>query len=159
MGHAIGPHSDQHLLYAPWDNRDSLLVTKEEFVKDLMQNENKLRKLGVTNFNQFIPPYEWYNQLIVDWAKDMGYHVYNFTPGLRTAADYTFPEMNHKYLSSAKIVDQVLDYEAVQGLNGYIILIHIGTDPRRPDKFYHQLGDLIKELKSKKYKFVPLENI
>ena len=34
-GHYVGAHSDKHLLYCDWVKRDSLLVTKEEFSKDL----------------------------------------------------------------------------------------------------------------------------
>ena len=34
-GHYIGPHSDKHLLYCSWEKRDSLLVTKKEFLSDL----------------------------------------------------------------------------------------------------------------------------
>ena len=39
-GHYLGAHSDEHLLYNDWGKRDSLLVTKEQFKKDL---EKKLR--------------------------------------------------------------------------------------------------------------------
>jgi endoglucanase len=38
-GHYVGPHSDGHLLYIPWENRDTLLVTKEQFNDDL-KNEH-----------------------------------------------------------------------------------------------------------------------
>src|SRR6185295_2254052 len=33
-GHYVGPHSDQHPLYASWDDRDKSLVTQEEFTHD-----------------------------------------------------------------------------------------------------------------------------
>ena len=78
----------------------------------------------------------------------------NFTPGLRTAADYTYPEMGqNRYLTSEWIYNQVVDYEksAASGLNGFIVLVHLGTDPRRPDKFYALLPDLINYLKDSGY--------
>src|SRR5690606_7422389 len=35
LGNYLGSHSDKHLLYCDWTNRDSLLVTRAEFEKDL----------------------------------------------------------------------------------------------------------------------------
>jgi len=158
-GHYVGPHSDQHLLYSPWENRDSLLITKEEFVSDLHENINKLSKLGIAKGKMFIPPFEWYNKQIVDWSEEMGMEVYNFTPGLRTPADYTYPEMNERYWSSQKLMDQIKDYESKQHLNGYIILVHLGTDPRRKDKFYNRLDELIKFLRKQNYEIVELAKL
>jgi peptidoglycan/xylan/chitin deacetylase (PgdA/CDA1 family) len=43
--------------------------------------------------------------------------------------------------------------EKPPGLNGFILLVHIGTDPARTDKFYHYLPQLIKYLKAKGYQF------
>lgn len=158
-GHYVGPHSDQHLLYSPWENRDSLLITKEEFVKDLETNVQRLEKLGIKKGDIFVAPYEWYNKKIVDWSTESGFDVYNFTPGLRTPADYTYPEMGTRYMSSEKIVNQIYNYEKENGLNGYIILIHIGTDSRRTDKLYARLEEIIAELQSKNYNFVPLTKL
>lgn len=158
-GHYVGPHSDQHLLYAPWENRDSLLIDKEEFIADLENNIRKLLVLGMKDINMFIPPYEWYNKKIVEWSNELGYELYNFTPGLRTPADYTFPEMGSKYMDSDKILTQLYSFEHKNTLNGAIVLIHIGTDERRKDKFYLRLEEIIKELRNKKYKFVSLNKI
>ena len=159
QGHYVGPHSDQHLLYSPWEDRDSLLISKEEFIHDLQENVIKLEKLGISPGDIFIPPYEWYNRTIVDWASEKGFEVYNFTPGLRTAADYTYPEMENRYMSSQRILTQLIDYEKSNGLNGFIILIHIGTDERREDKFYYHIEEIIQKLRLKNYIFVPLKKL
>ena len=29
----------------------------------------------------FLPPYEWYNQTISNWAKELGLTLINYTPG------------------------------------------------------------------------------
>lgn len=158
-GHTIGPHSDQHLLYHPWSNRDSMLVSKAQFLQDLQANIAKLQTLGIHKLDLFIPPYEWYNKRIVDWSKEAGMQVYNFTPGLRTAADYTYPEMGNRYKSSQAILDQMMEYEAKRGLKGHIILIHMGADMRRKDKFYDRLTDLVRYLTLKKYKFASLREV
>lgn len=156
QGHYIGPHSDQHLLYMPWEDRKKLLVTKDEFVKDIKRNIDRIEELGGKKIDKFIPPYEWYNSVIVEWAKELGLETYNFTPGLRTATDYTYPEMGDRYWPTARILDQVYTYEKRGGINGYIILVHLGTDDRREDKLYNKLGELIEEIRSKNYKFVAL---
>lgn len=158
-GHYVGPHSDAHLLYAPWENRDSLLVNKEVFVTDLNANVSKIKALGMKDMTLFIPPYEWYNKDIVDWSAELGFTVYNFTPGLRTAADYTYPEMGSRYMSSDRLLRQLFDFEEDRSLNGFVILIHIGTDSRREDKFYKKLGEIISKLEGKNYKFVVLDKI
>ena len=46
-GHYIGAHSDKHLLYCSWENRDSLLVTKNEFISDIKNNYKELDRLGI----------------------------------------------------------------------------------------------------------------
>jgi hypothetical protein len=60
QGHYLGPHSDQHLLYNAWTKRDSLLVTKDQFNKDLTANLKAIEKYGVKRsaIKYFIPPYE-----------------------------------------------------------------------------------------------------
>lgn len=41
-------------------------------------------------------------------------------------------------------------------LNGFLLLVHFGVDPRRTDKFYDRLDDLIVELQRRGYEFVPI---
>lgn len=160
-GHYIGPHSDEHLLYCDWANRSQTLVSKVEFLQDLEQNYQKLQKFGVIKekANYFLPSYEWYNKDIVDWASDGGVKVINFTPGLRTPADYTYPEMGKRYMGAQAIYNQLIEKEENGGLNGHIILVHLGTDPRRKDKFYDLLPRLIKELKQKEYHFIDIKEM
>ncbi|WP_257666790.1 polysaccharide deacetylase family protein [Parapedobacter tibetensis] len=162
-GHYIGPHSDQHLLYCDWSNRDSLLVSKAIFGKDLEANYVQMAQWGVDKRQArfFMPPYEWYNRSIVEWAAELGVHLVNFTPGLRTAADYTYPEMGQRYVASDKLYEEVLAYEAhhPNGLNGFMILVHLGTDPRRKDKFYHRLPELIEVLIAKGYEFKRIDKL
>lgn len=156
-GHYLGPHSDKHLLYASWENRDSLLITKDEFTIDLENNFKAMAALGIYKRNAFLfmPPYEWYNQQISTWAAGQGLVLVNYTPGTRSNADYTTPDMGNKYISSESIYNSILDYEHSSsiGLNGYILLIHVGTAPEREDKFYNHLNELIKNLDSMGYQF------
>ena len=158
-GHYVGSHSYGHLLYAPWGNRDSLLVTKQEFEEDIFKSYKVLREFGITDAPYFIPPYEHYNATISSWARQLGLQVINYTPGTLTNGDYTTPEMK-RYFSSKEILSRIWEYERTDpnGLNGHIMLIHLGTDPARTDKFYDKLPGLIRELRRKGYSFTPLKD-
>ncbi len=161
-GHYLGPHSDKHLLYCPWDDRDKTLVTQAEFRADLEANFREMGRFGIAREkgHLFIPPYEWYNRTIAAWARELDLVLFNFTPGTSSNADYTTPDMP-EYLASQAIYDRVLAYEKKDphGLDGFILLIHIGTDPARTDKFYLRLGDLIDELKKRGYEFVRIDKM
>ncbi|MDV7403171.1 hypothetical protein RZS08_67725, partial [Arthrospira platensis SPKY1] len=65
------------------------------------------------------------------------------------------------YLDSETIYQSIVDYEAQapNGLNGFLLLSHIGTDPARTDKFYLRLEELITWLKQTGYVLVRVEEI
>jgi peptidoglycan/xylan/chitin deacetylase (PgdA/CDA1 family) len=160
--HYLGAHSDQHLLYCDWSNRDSLLVEKNKFRQDLLANYTEMKEAGIKkeNARYFLPPYEWYNDTIAAWTKELGLQLINFTPGTLSHADYTTPEMKN-YRGSDIIYKSIVEYEknSPSGLNGFILLMHIGTDPTRTDKFYHRLPELIKFLRAKGYQFQTVDNL
>lgn len=157
-GHYIGPHSDKHLLYCSMLDRDSLKVSKAMFLNDLKKNYRELEKFGVMKDDApfFLPPYEWYNDSISRWSREVGVTLVNFTPGTRSNGDYTIPEMRENYYSSIEIYNQIMTVENREGLNGHIMLFHVGTDVRRTDKFYKRLYSLLSELKKAGYEFVDL---
>ncbi len=159
-GHYLGGHSDKHPLYCDWGKRDSTLITKEDFITDIMANYKVLAEAGIEYEKApfFIPPYEWYNKEVAGWAKSLGIQIVNFTPGSGSNADYTTPDMKN-YKSSQEIYERIMEYEAKNGLNGHLLLVHLGTHPNRTDKFYNRLDELIRALKRKGYKFVPLEEL
>jgi len=137
-------------------------VSKEQFVNDLLQNYTEMQKAGINKEKSrfFIPPYEWYNDTIAAWTKELGVQLINFTPGTKSTADYTYPELKN-YRGSEEIYSSIINYEkkSPSGLNGFILLLHIGTDPKRTDKFYKKLPELIKYLKIKRYQFQPADQL
>jgi len=150
-------------LYCDWTNRDSLLVTRQQFDSDLSNSYKELEKFGVNKetAHYFLPPYEWYNDSIVEWTAQQGLQLVNYSPGTRSTADYTYPEMETRYVTSKDIYKSIIEYEkaSLTGLNGFILLVHIGTDPRRKDKFYFMLPELISELEQKKYQFIKINDL
>jgi peptidoglycan/xylan/chitin deacetylase (PgdA/CDA1 family) len=161
-GHVVGPHGYAHLLYCPWDDRDKTLVTREEFAEDLKKNVLELSKLGVSceSMVWWIPPYEWYNNDISRWSDEEGHRLFNFTPGTLSHADYTEDDAKN-YRSNQVIWDSIFKYEEKEpdGFNGFIMLIHIGAGPRRTEKFFDRLDELITELKRRGYSFATVPEL
>lgn len=161
-GHYLGAHSDEHLLYCAWTNRDSLLIDKHDFRTDLLANYKRMEGFGISKQDAafFIPPYEWYNDTIAVWTREMDLQLINFTPGTISHADYTTPA-DKNYRSSKMIFESILNYEQKNsnGFNGFILLLHIGTDPKRTDKFYNHLENLLLFLKKKDYQPVSIPEL
>jgi endoglucanase len=157
-GHYLGPHSDRHLLYCSWTNRDSLLVSRDQFTKDLLANYTAMEKFGIKkkNARYFIPPYEWYNDSISNWTSRLGIQLINYSPGTRSTADYTTPDLKN-YRSSEEIMQSIK--AKGDDLNGFILLLHIGTANARTDKFYRRLDELIEFLRSRKYEMVRIDEL
>lgn len=159
-GHYVGGHSDKHLLYAEWDNRDSLIISADSIAADIVANAAELAKFGVTKEQSvwFLPPYEYYNEHTVRITEKLGYKVINYTPGTATPADYTTPSMA-SYQSSQQLIDKLYAYENAKGLNGAVILIHPGISDERIDRLYDRLGEIITYLSKKGYSFKALNEI
>lgn len=160
----LGPHSDMHLLYCHWDKRDSTLVTKDSLIEDLRRNYQAMLQVGmkagdIKRF--FIPPYEWWNDQTSKWVESSGNKLFSFTPGTTSNADYTYPQMGASYKTSDAIIRSIKTInETRKGkLNGVILLIHAGTDPRRKDKLYNRLDELIGYFKKEGYQFKRIDEL
>lgn len=158
-GHYLGAHSDKHLLYSSWEKRDSTLVTRQQFEKDVIDNYREMRKFGITKEEApyYLPPFEWYNSEIAAWTEGLGLKLVNFTPGTRSNQDWTIPSGSY-YFSSDSIYNSITRFEesTTSGLNGFLLLTHFGTHLERTDKFYEKLDDLLLYLRQKGYNFVRL---
>jgi peptidoglycan/xylan/chitin deacetylase (PgdA/CDA1 family) len=157
-GHYLGANSDKHLLYCSFRNRDSLLVYKSEFINDIKDNYAEMAKFGIKK-NQapfFFPPYEQHNDSISQWCREIGINLINMTPGSLSNNDNSTPEMRDKYYSSNEIFNRILQLSNKQGLNGYILMFHMGCDKHRQDKFYLRLYSLLVELSKAGYDFADL---
>ncbi|MBC6491860.1 hypothetical protein BC349_12430 [Flavihumibacter stibioxidans] len=159
-GHYLGAHSDKHLLYADWVKRDSLLVTRKQFAEDLLANEKEMARFGIdlAKATYFLPPYEWYNDSIVAWTHELGRQLVNYTPGTISHADYTSPE-DKNYRNTPSILQSIRKKEAADGLNGFILLMHIGATPRRPDPLFNELPQVIDWLKQRGYRLVRIDEL
>ncbi|QCX38190.1 polysaccharide deacetylase family protein [Aureibaculum algae] len=151
QGHFVGAHSDKHLLYCDWTKRDSLLYSETQIKEDILQNLRALKKLDI-HPKHFMPPYEWHNKKVVKIASQLNQITVNYSSGTRSNADYTTPDMAN-YISSDDILESIYSYESFKNMNGFHLLIHPGTSPKRKDKLYLNLDGLITKLKKKGYQF------
>jgi peptidoglycan/xylan/chitin deacetylase (PgdA/CDA1 family) len=161
-GHYMGPHSDTHLLYCSWDRARTTLVVRQQFAEDLQRNLSKLEGFGVARSNTtfFLPPFEHCNGDIVKWSAEMGLKVVNYTPGTRSNADYT-SEADTNFVSSRTIFDSIVEREKSDphGLNGFILLLHIGAGPGRADRFHARFGDLLDYLGNRNYELLRVDEL
>lgn len=125
---------------------------------DLRANYKAMEKFGIRkeNARYFLPPFEWYNDTISAWTRQEGLQLINFSPGTLSHADYTTPDLRN-YRSSETIYQSITAYEKQNGMNGFILLVHIGTAPARTDKFYARLEALIVHLKKEGYSFARVD--
>jgi peptidoglycan/xylan/chitin deacetylase (PgdA/CDA1 family) len=161
-GHYLGPHSDTHLLYCDWKMRDKTLVTRATFVRDVEDNLKAIEAYGVRrgDVRYWVPAYEWYNDDIAAWSAGLGLTLVNYTPGTRSNADYT-GEADRNFVPSQRICDSILvrEREDPHGLNGYLLLLHIGAGPGRTDKMHSRVGGLLDELSARGYRFVRVDEL
>ena len=161
-GHYLGPHSDRHLLCCAWEAGARTLVTREAFGRDLDDNLREIERFGVAraSVRYWVPAYEWYNSEIVRWSSEAGLHLVNFTPGTRSNADYT-GEADKNFVGSQTIFDSILARERAEasGLDGFLLLLHIGAGPGRTDKMHARFGELLDSLSSRGYRFVRVDEM
>lgn len=158
-GHYVGPHSDKHLLYAAWDDRDRTLVTREVFTRDLDGNLRELERFGVRRpgVRYWVPPYEWWNREVAGWSRESGLQIVGFSAGTRSNADYT-TESDPRFVPSRTILESILrQLDAPDGLNGFILLMHLGAGPGRTDKWHTHVPELVGALKSRGYALVRVD--
>lgn len=169
--HMLGPHSDRHLLYCSWDNSPKTLVQWHEFRRDLLRNATQLDPSltlypgdvtwpAASDSRYFLPAYEHYNRDIADWTRETGRTLINFTPGTRSTADYT-GEADKNFVSSQAILDSIISKEQQDphGLNGFLLLLHLGSGPGRTDKFHARFGELLDYLSGRGYQMVRVDEL
>lgn len=121
-----------------------------------------MREFGIKSSDTkfFLPPYEWYNDSISAWTRQEGFQLINYTPGTLSHADYTIPDEKN-YRNADQIFQSIRNYEQKHssGLNGFILLMHIGTDKKRADKFYYKLPEMIEWLRSGGYQMVRVDEL
>ena len=108
----------------------------------------------------YIPPYEHYNEEIVAWSRALGLQVVNYTPGTLSAADWT-PADHPRYRTTDEIYESIVRKERddPHGLNGFLLLMHAGAGPGRPDTSSRRLGELLNGLLERGYALLRVDTL
>jgi peptidoglycan/xylan/chitin deacetylase (PgdA/CDA1 family) len=162
-GHDLGPHGDGHLLYATWDRPHKLLVTRAQFHADLAANDRALAAIGSepARFPYFLPPYEHYTAEIAGWTAAAGRILINLTPGTLSHTDY-MEDADPRFVPADRIVESILRAERTDpdGLNGFLLLMHLGAGPRRTrDHLHDRLDHLLGRIADRGYAFVRVPDL
>src|SRR5207249_2485841 len=127
---------------------------------DVSRNITRASRFGApaSAIRYFLPAYEHYNAEIGEWTKGIDLILINYTPGTRSNADYT-GEADKNFVSSKAIFESIVTKEQrdPNGLNGFLLLLHVGAGPGRADKFHTRFGELLDYLSAKGYQFVRLD--
>jgi len=161
-GHCLGPHSSKDLFYCFAEEPKRTLVTREQFANDFTGCLNRVREIGDSSQlpGYFLPPDERYNLEIAEWASHYFYVTIGYTPGTRSIADCT-GEADPGFVSSQAIFDSIVakEQQDPHGLNGCLLLFHLGSGPARADKFHARFGELLDYLAGKGYQFVAVDEL
>lgn len=167
-GHYVGPHSDKHLLCCSEVDRRTLL-SKSVFQADLRANLSEIQRILTEETNGqsskyaarmwlYLPAFEVHNQQTASWSRELQLQMINYTPGTFSHADYT--ENGPGFVSSQVILRSILQMERrPRGLNGFFLLMHTGSGPRRTDKMHARFGELLAELSHRGYRFVRIDHL
>ena len=161
-GHYLGPRSYKRLLYCSVAEPKRTLVTHEEFDDDFRGSLDRVQRIG--NCGPFpcyfLPPEESYNLDIAEWAGNYFFATIRNTPGTHSTEDCT-TEAEPDFVSSKAIFDSIVakEQQDPHGLNGFLLLLHVGSGPNRTDKFHARFGELLDYLSRKGYQFVSVNEL
>jgi len=59
------------------------------------------------------------------------------------------------------IFESIIHHERqdAHGLNGFLLLLHLGAGPKRTDKFHTRFGELLADLAGKGYQFIRVDEL
>jgi len=169
-GHEVGNHTNTHphLTSYARDGRHATLpdVTREFLQAQLRAAEESFREVAGRPLAAFWrAPYGEHNGEIRAWAAEAGYRHVGWT---RDAAgredldsrDWVADPTSRIYRSSREIRDRILGFGqgSGHGLNGGIVLMHLGTE-RRSDPAHVRLPEILDGLAARGYRLVTISEL
>lgn len=169
QGHEIGNHTEGHkhfTTFAQDKTQTTLQYVNHEFIARELKSAEKLlfEKTGASFVPLWRAPYGEFNETICKWAVSCGYIHVGWRQG-RTwkqsldSNDWVPDEETPGYKSPHEVLDKILAAAETKpdGINGGIILMHLGTARFDKSKQVHLiLGTLIDSLRTLGYRIVPV---
>ncbi len=169
-GHEIGNHLDTHphLTTYETNRRQHTLpaVTRTFVIEELRRAAESFRSVtGMPMAPFWRAPYGEHNPEIRAWAEETGYRHIAWTRGAGTAEDldtrdWVADRSSRIYHSREEVVERLLSFgsERPEGLNGGIVLMHLGTQ-RRTDRPHESLHHILRTLHDRGYRLVTISQL
>jgi len=156
-GHEIGNHTYNHPHFTNLEidgtNKTRASMTEARFKNQLLRTDSIFsRRFGGKLKPYWRAPFGEINPRILRWAAETGFRHIGWSARC-DSWDWVRDPSSSLYRSAAEIRDHFLKLEAQKGLEGKIILMHLGSE-REKDFPYESLDSLIRELKKRGYRFV-----
>jgi len=163
-GHVIGNHtlSHPHLTTYSFDGRHRTLTgVGREFLQGQLRQTGEafFRVTGEELRPYWRAPFGEYNREILRWAAEVGYrHVY-WSPRLDTL-DWVADRRSPLYRRPEQILGRILSQadREQDGIDGGIILMHLGTERPGEQSAHSILGSLISRLRERGYSFTDVQS-
>lgn len=163
-GHEVANHtySHPHLTFYI-ENRQHQLrpeITREFIQKQLQKTDSVFYALTGSRLKPYWrAPFGEYNEQILIWAAEIGYLHVHWTGNFDTH-DWVTDETSELYHTPQEIFEQVLNLEKqdTRGLNGVIILMHLGSQ-RQENHIFEILPKLIQEVRDRGYTFCTITEL
>jgi len=170
-GHEIGNHTWNHphlTSYAADKQNVTLPNVNREFLHDQLLRAAQLfeEATGAKMAPFWRAPYGEHNAEIRQWAAELGYRHVGWTRGRNwqesmDTMDWVADTASQAYHPSEEILSHLLKMaeEETHGVNGGIILTHLGSHRQDDDHFYKVLPRLISGWREKNYAFVKISEL
>lgn len=161
-GHETGNHSysHPHLTQLEINGGNETLdnVTYALIDKQLSRADSIFNKVSGKHFAPlWRAPYGEFNNEIIRWAALAGYKHIGWSDKCDTW-DWVADTTSSIYRKNVEILARLLMVEDKYGLNGKIILMHLGTERSREIP-YKILGEIIRKLRQRGYHFVTVSEL
>lgn len=166
-GHAVANHTWSHPHLTEWERlhrHDTLRGVNRRFLqRELAATADAYRKLtGRPMLPLWRAPYGEVNGELLVWAADGGWTHVGWTRAgdgrTLDSLDWVADRASSHYLDSAGLAARILSFGSTEdGLNGGIVLMHLCT--RRDDPLVGQLGNIIRTLGGRGYRFATVPEL
>jgi peptidoglycan/xylan/chitin deacetylase (PgdA/CDA1 family) len=161
-GHEAANHSfhHPHLTSLEKDGGSTTLphINRNVLQRELLRTDSLFHACAARNMSLlWRAPYGEINNEILTWAAEIGYRHIGWSQHGDTRDWVADPE-SKLYRNGKQILEAVMNLEKKSGLNGKIILMHLGSE-RNGDEAYRILGEMIGKIRQKGYHFATISEM
>ena len=167
-GHEIGNHTLDHKHLTTWamdKTQASLPYVNQEFIASELFGAEKILKDKTGG--SFVPlwrsPFGEFNPGICRMALSCGYVHIGWRQGQSwkqslDSNDWIADQETPGYKTPGEVIEKIMTMAETNpdGINGGIILMHLGSEREGPNQVYHVVGKLIDSLRADGYKIIPV---